>query len=472
MTKRMPVKKQPHTAVRRCTMCHKLFEYTTYRGAPPAFCTPKCKEDSLTSPTRRCITDGIPFVRKGNPYGAFYCSEECQRLHPCQLCGKPTKEVFCSAEHMMQAFPPPYTCVVDGRSFLPTPEFLKTVRSLRGPQKYCSPECYDKRSSPNQPNDTPRNARDKFDYKLEVAARVDFELGEPYGLPIRRNGSPWIGVTPVVPLKKLHYMSQNTIMFWDYIFNSTPYLDGLTAHQYNAFLFEFVCRRKINSFSFAVQEGWSLWPYIVEYTDSRYDPRLFERIVMNYLHDRRSLMKHKGAMDKEALEHTIRLCVDAFKVKVGMSVEIKTTPKLDGFAAKWITPIIAGPTAPYKNPRPDPDHPDRPAYLSKIQIETLRYFGSISELHVEPWKTYLDPMTLHEFSELESSSSGIFKTAEIMNKERKKPWPWGPNRYNDFLNKPWRDPIQEMIDEIMFTANYNLPEPSPIDTSDKKAKRK
>lgn len=455
MPKRMPTKRSAPQGVKRiCTMCSKAFVQVPRPGRPSAFCSAECLDRSKRSPTRYCISCTEPFTVKGNPYGPFYCSEACQSMHPCQQCGAPTHTKFCSIKCVQKAHPPPYECRVCGNKFLPSKGFLKRQRSLEGPPRYCSGPCFDQRHSHHPDAPRPRDRQLTIDYKLQCKRLEAIKFASPYELPVRPNGAPWVGVAPMIPIKQLHYMSQNTIRFWDHIFNSTTALDGLTPHQYTAFMFEFVCRRKYDTVEYAIQEGWTLWPYIAEYTDHRYDPQLFESMATAYLRTRRNMLKLRGAMDRPAIQMMVRRCVDAFIVETSPTNVTKGS-KHKTFCRTWITPLMII-RAPYDHR----DIPGRQQFYSKIQIEVSRYYSSLVELHTKPWDTYLGPMTKEAYQPLVDAFAKVIKQMEPMHHETKNPWPWGPNRYNDFKKHPYKDPTQESIDTILTTSNYNLPEPT------------
>lgn len=459
---------------RKCTICTKVFNSTQRTGRPPAFCSPLCREKSKKTKERYCITCEECFIVKDNLFGPFYDTEECQKYSPCQHCGKPCKLRFCSPECINAVYPPPYTCQVCGQPFWASEYFVGKQASLNGPPIYCNREHFEMRGMPITLGKKPVNARRMVAFDIAMS-RITSTT--PYSLPLQAGGAPWVGMKPTIPQSSLHIKSRNTIRFWDWA--SNEFLEGLTPLEYNAFLFEFVCRRRSNHRDeVEIQECWTLWPYIEQFLDERYSPTMFEKFSNDYLYARKAYFRQQGCRDKEDLDQLVRQCVSAFQLEVGEPSKSKSMMHKN-FIEKWIRPLTT-----LKAPWANKERPLGPRHFSRIQVEIGRHYKAIEKVDNDEMRlAYLSPLTKEQYEALVAlyakimeaaskayyidwklphlDSRGKLKTSMI--KPRQTPYPWGYNCYSAMVAAHKEDSIEAIKFEMRTTPNYNLPELSPYE---------
>lgn len=409
------------------------------------------------NPNRFCITCQGAFIGPGNPFGPFYCSEACQTTRGlCQQCAKPTVHKFCSHACVDKAFPPPHTCRTCSKQFTSTKYFLNKRASFYGPPKYCSSICYQNRGdSTGQPKAA--NSRTHIDYDI---AMKGIHPTNPYSLPLSKIGMPWIGVQPKIPQSKLHIRSQNTVRFWDLALNG--YTEELSPLEYNAFLFEFVCKRSSpHPKPVELQDCWRIWPYIEQYVDDRYSISMFQQFCQNYLYARRAYFKQAGCMPQAKLDMLVRQCVSAWEQEVHPKDSTNTGPSK--FAELWLRPLLHM-DAPYAHP--NTNRPNYKAHYSRIQLELRRVDDATLSMGSE-WLhlSYLNPLTQEQYtalSELNATIMQFYTEAMYIDADMLKPrtakYPWGPNCYPALNAAHHDDPLEVIKWEMRTTPKYNLPE--------------
>ncbi len=446
----MPQPKLITPTQRKCTMCGDAFTTPRATGRPPAFCTPECKDKARRTQDRLCITCDEQFNIRTTPTPPFYCSPICQLSHPCQKCGEPTQTKFCSHKCVQDVYPPPYPCKVCGHEFFPSEHWLARTASYNGPPKYCSTECFEQRHTYILAKQRPKNPKTAMQWQIAMRA-IKGPIKTPYALPLPKGGLPWINMDPVIPQSELHIRSQNTVRFWDYALNN--FTEGLTTLEYNAYLFEFVCKRSSpHPKAFELQECWNIWPYVEQYTDERYSTPMFQRFAQNYQLAKRLYSHSTGSMTTAQLNMLVRQCIDAWRIETGPNMQAKAQPRHRKFVEHWLRPMGIQ-EAPYKNPR----NPRQIATYSRIQVELLKASKATSAMGAE-WlqMQYLSPLTEEQFGML------LTKHMEIMqfytdHLEQSK-WPWGPRCYDALVKADKPDEFEELKWAMRTTPQYNLPE--------------
>jgi len=351
---------------------------------------------------------------------------------------------------------------------------LSKLASLNGPPKYCDSECYTDRLTPVTGKSTKSNFRSVVDFKIAMeSVRLperqeegdeDPRLDDPYAIPVRRNGLPWINVEKIIPDNRLHIRSQHTLNFWDHILTLSDYLNDLSPLEYNAFLFEFVCRRGSPHMDHAeLQPCWSLWPYIEPSLDDRYSPMLLESFCQNYLYTERAYFKRSSVMSSRRLYSLIMQCFGAWQQFSTGPADERTMK----FAELWLRPLLQN-EAPYK--RTDPNKADTHlAHYSRIQTELERHTKAVSEMWEDSTRlAVLKPLTTDQYQGLMDLYVQImeFYTEALFTKynpptivHKTGHWPWGANCYAALVADHRASLIEEVKLEMRTTPKYNLPEP-------------
>lgn len=451
-------------------MCKRTWKEPIRQGRPAAFCTPTCRAESKTTRARFCRICTKPFViGPTNDNNPFYCTPECQEKtlchHDFKPCDKRTR--FCTIACMEAEYPPPYTCKnpdCKRRKFPGSGYFLSKKAALIGPPKYCSSDCYEAVKT-WKPGETSRGKTASIikEFEFDSAMQAIQPTSTPYGLPARKNGQPWVGMTPPIPRKQLHPRAKNTLLFWDTAING--YLDDLNEIEYNAFLFEFVCKGSILSGPIMIQECWHLWPYLEPLLDeARYSPTMFEAFAGRYVSIKRSICKNEGCLTDAQLDERVMQCVSASKLDhLHM---IAKTPSQRRFAEAWIRPM-GFIDAPYDAPH---TMPVRKGTLSRIQVEIQKSYRAKALMENKKHRlSYLSPLTGEQYDRIAEMAATIRAMAYAACYEPKamakgkfvpntRPWPWGPNRYTALVEAHSSTDLDDVKADMLGTPQYNLPE--------------